>query len=70
MDILVFCRLFDLGHRVVGVDCCRFPLENFLKDHSMEYKVEMKNGIPVYTVNHLSFQTFLIKRFSVQKEMR
>ena len=44
------CRLFDLGHRVVGVDGCQKAIEDFFKEHSMEYTIETKNGIPAFTV--------------------
>ena len=54
MSSFGLCRLFDLGHRVVGVDGFQTALENFFRDHSMEYTVETKNGIPAYTVIHLS----------------
>src|SRR6218665_1119382 len=59
MSSFGFFRLFEPGHRVVGVDEIQTALENFFKDHSMEYTVETKNGIPAYTVIHLSSQIVL-----------
>ena len=55
------CRLFDMGHRVVGVERFQTALEDFFKEHSMEYTVETKNGIPALIVSHLIKVSIVLK---------
>lgn len=49
--ILLPFRLSEQGHRVVGVEASPLAIEEFFKEHSLEYRTEMRNGIPVYLVN-------------------
>lgn len=50
-SILFASRLVDQGHRVVGVEASQLAIEDFFKEHSMEYTAETQNGIPVFLVN-------------------
>lgn len=59
--------LFDLGHRVVGVDGFQTALENFFKDHSMDYTVETKNGIPAFTDRSGRITLYCCNIFDFQK---
>lgn len=43
--------LSEQGHRVVGVEASPLAIEEFFKEHSLEYRTEMRNAIPVYLEN-------------------
>ena len=51
LTFYIDARLYDLGHKVLGVDGSEQPIMEFFADQGLKYKKEMCSGVPCYVVS-------------------